>query len=105
MADGDKLGVVKQHRERLANDPEYREAAMNAPSITEKTGISEKYLDRTAPTALSRSTAAPADGFDVDAATKEELVEYADEHDIEVTKSAKVDEVRDQVKAGLSGSS
>lgn len=46
MADG----VLTQHRERLANDPDYRDAALTAPSITDKTGISAKYLPRTVPT-------------------------------------------------------
>lgn len=50
MSADDKRGVLEQHRERLATDPEYYAAAMTAPSITDKTGISAKYLDGTAPT-------------------------------------------------------
>lgn len=46
-------------------------------------------------------TASSAEGFDVDSATKKQLVEYAERHDIEITKSATVDEVRDQVRATL----
>jgi len=79
------------------NDPEYREASLTAPSITERRGIHEKVLERTTPTALSSSPAGdPA--FDVETATKDELVAYAEEHDIDVKKSAKVDEIRDQVR-------
>jgi hypothetical protein len=91
-------GVLVQHRERLANDPEYREAALTAPSITEKRGIHEKVLERTTPTALSASEpVAPAD-FDVETATKDELVSYADANEIDVKKSAKVDEIRAQIR-------
>lgn len=102
MAAQQDLGVVGQHRRRLAEDPEYREAALTPPSITSKTGISEKFLPRTAPTALSADAgAAPAAGFDVENATKDELLEYAEEHDIDVKRSGKVDEIRDQVRAAL----
>ena len=40
------------------------------------------------------------DAPDFDSMTKAQLVEYAEENGIEITKSAKVAEVRDQVKAG-----
>lgn len=101
IADHEKRGVLTEHRDRMANDPEYREAALTAPSITEKRGIHEKVLERTTPTALSGSptTDASDNAFDVETATKQELVDYADEHDIEVTKSAKVDDIRDQVRS------
>jgi len=43
----------------------------------------------------------PADaGDDFDAMTKAQLVDYAEAHDIEIVKSAKVAEVREAVKAG-----
>lgn len=95
----EKLGVVGQHRKRLADDPEYRAAALTAPSITDKRGIHEKVLPRTVPTALSGAKNA-VDSFDVEGATKDELIGYADEHGITVKKSAKVDEIRDAVRAG-----
>ena len=49
MADESK-GVLAQHRDRSANETDYHDAAMTAPSITDKTGISAKYLPGTAPT-------------------------------------------------------
>jgi hypothetical protein len=102
IARQEQRGVLTQHRDRMANDPEYRDSALTAPSITEKTGISAKVLDRTTPTALSGATSAPA-GFDVETATKDELVDYAEANDIDVKKSAKVDEIRDQVRGASSG--
>lgn len=98
-----RRGVLTQHRDRMANDPEYRENALTAPSITDKTGISAKVLDRTTPTALSGAATAASSGFDVEAATKDELVEYAEANDIDVKKSAKVDEIRGQVRDAISG--
>lgn len=50
MADTDKQGVLEQHRDRLDNDPDYRDAALTPPSPTDKVGISAKWLEGTAPT-------------------------------------------------------
>lgn len=91
-------GVLAQHRDRMANDAEYREAALTAPSITEKRGIHEKVLDRTVPTALSSDAEAAPRGFDVETATKDELIEHAEANDIEIKKSAKVDEIRAEIR-------
>lgn len=50
MSADEHRGVLEQHQHRSATDPEYRDAAMTAPSITDKTGISAKRLAGTAPT-------------------------------------------------------
>ena len=47
-----------------------------------------------------KAEAKKSDTPDFDAMTKAELVEYAEANGIEIKKSAKVDEVRDMVKAG-----
>lgn len=90
-------GVLEQHRRRLADEPDYREAALTAPSPTDKTGISAKYLERTAPTVGKDA----AESFDVEEANKAELIDYAERHDIPVKKSDKVEDIRDTVRAAL----
>lgn len=48
-------GVLEQHRERMQNDPEYRDAALTAPHP-----IRGKYLTNTAPTAFAADRSEPA---------------------------------------------
>lgn len=103
MADEPK-GVLAQHRERSENEPAYREAAMNAPSITDKTGISAKILDGTAPTvpaARHADAEAPADetsGDEYDALSGEELDAAVRDADIPGRSSMTADEKRQALR-------
>lgn len=98
-------GVLAQHRDRLANDPDYRDAAMNAPSITDKTGISAKYLERTAPTVganrqntdLVNETGSLSDQ-DIDDLKGEALDKAVADANIEGRSAMTADEKRDALR-------
>lgn len=102
METTENLGVLGQHRARSENDPAYREAAMTAPSITDKTGISAKYLPNTAPTKLSadqgKATAA-SDGPDkYDELTGDDLEQAVRDADIEGRSGMTADEKRQALR-------
>lgn len=72
-------------RTRQAQEAGEKEAAQQAKADAPKAG---------------KAAESGADGTDFDAMTKDELVAYAEENEIEVKKSAKVDEIRAAVKKG-----
>lgn len=101
------LGVLGQHRERLDTDPDYRAAALTAPSIADKTGIHAKYLERTAPTvpanrhdtALVQETGgAGPTGEDIDNLKGDALDKAVADANIEGRSSMSADEKRDALR-------
>ena len=85
---GDILGTAlreQQAKSKVESDRDTPPKSQEADAKVEKK-VEEKKADGDAP--------------DFDSMTKAQLVEYAEENGIEITKSAKVAEVRDQVKAG-----
>lgn len=73
--------------------------ALLARGYTEPGGAVKAIVDASGD-AVAAAESRNAGKFDVHTATKAELVEYAEQHGIDITKSAKVDEIRAQVKAG-----
>ncbi len=83
---GDILGAALREQQSKSADsqPEAKQETVESQDVDEE--VEEKKE--------------AADAKDFDSMTKVELVEYAEANGIEITKSAKVAEVREQVKAG-----
>ncbi|MEE2565216.1 30S ribosomal protein S1 [Hyphobacterium marinum] len=91
---GDILGAALKERGEAKTEPKKSDKSATATG----SGEAEKMVDKKV-----EKAAASDDAPDFDKMTKADLVAYAEEHGIEIVKSAKVAEVRDAVKAGAKG--